>query len=200
MGNKLVLLPGFLAAFLVLFVSIYRTASVKYVFSQEPSPAPDAKIVTVDYGLPDPEMTPENPLWPARAFVDRIHASVTASDLERAALLLQDADLRLVAGLSMYERGKIEDSFVVLAKAEGYLLQSYETAYLSHETEQKEMFLHTLAHAALKHREILETIMTTSPEDARAVISRLLDTPKSTYDQASGALRDRNLVPPPNPF
>ncbi len=200
MRNKLALLPSLLVAFIVLFISIYKTASVKYVFSQEPSPTPANSVVNVDYPLPSPVMTPENFLWPAHAFADRLHASVATSEIERAELLLGDADNRLVSGRDMYNRGKIEESFVVLAKAEGYLFQSLEMAILSEQVEEKELFLAHLAIASLKHREILETILITSPEDGRAVMSRLLDTPKLVYELSSGELRNNGLTAPSNPF
>lgn len=200
MSQKLVSLPLLFVAFLILFVSIYRTASVKYVFSQAPSPTPSNFIVKIDYLLPRVPMTPENPLWPAQAVIDRLHSSMVVTDLNRANLYLEDADNRLVAGQAMYEKGKVEESFVVFQKAEGYLRQSYEMAALSQNPEEKEIFLHRLAMASLKHREILETILTTCPEDGGAIMSRLLDTPKLVFEQTTADLRSFGITPPQNPF
>lgn len=200
MSQKLVAPSLIFVAFLILFISIFKASSVKYVFSQAPSPTPSSPLALVNYPLPELSITPENPLWPAQAIIDRIQPTFAGGDLSRASLYLHDADSRLVAGRSMYERGKIEESFVVLQKSEGYLMQSYEMAYLSQNPEEKEVFLLKLSMAALKHREILETILATSPEDGRAVISRLLDTPKSVFDKTSADIRGYGLIPPVNPF
>lgn len=187
MKQKLAVLPFFILALIVLSISIFKTASVKYAFSQAPSPAPEdsgLEDIHIDYDLPEPPITPENPLWALHAVADMGETNHKK--------LLYSADIRLVAGARMFERGKAEDGVSVLEKAEQYLKLSYEAA----ETED----LYQIALASLKHRQVLETILVRIPEDGRAVITRILDVPKMVYETAASKLISAGLSSPEYPF
>jgi len=190
MIQRLAAVPLFFVAIFILTVSIFEAASVKYVFSQSPFPAP-AKQVRVDYVLPDLKLTPENPLWPFKVLVDNIDNSPES--------YLESADLRLVAGKDMFERGKIEEGIAVFEKGEMYLTKSLG-ALEPPSSEEKNAFLIKLSRASLKHREVLETILVQSPEDAKPTVATILDTPKLVYDASASALRSEGIVPPSNPF
>lgn len=191
MIQKLAALPLVLIAIFVLVVSVFETASVKYAFSQSPSPAPVAQI-KIDYMLPETELTPENPLWPFKVLVDNIDNSPWS--------FLESADLRLAAGRSMFDKGKIGESIVVFEKGEMYLAESLKSIEELDSSEERNMLLVKLSQASLKHREVLETILVQSPEDAKPIITEILDTPKVTYDEAASSLRREGIVPPSNPF
>jgi hypothetical protein len=61
-------------------------------------------------------------------------------------------------------------------------------------------FLEKLALSSLKHREVLETMSTQAPEDAKPVFNRIGDYCKKVYEQSSHALREMGKNPPPSPF
>src|SRR5690242_4265879 len=85
-------------ASLILIISIFRLAEVKYVFSQSPSPAPttNQKPISVDYDLPYPgSVTPDNILWPMKALRDKVWLSLTINPSKKADLELLIADKRL---------------------------------------------------------------------------------------------------------
>lgn len=185
MKQKLVVLSFFSFAFFILAVSIIKTASVKYVFSQAPSPPPeDFEMVDIEYVLPEPPITPENLFWALHAVID-----MTDTNPQK---LLYNADIRLVAGARMFEKGKVEESVLVLEKAEQYLKLSFEAAGPED--------LYQIALASLKHRQVLETILVRIPEDGRAVITRILDTPKTTYENSASKLLGAGLAVPEYPF
>ncbi len=193
MRKKLAALPIFLAAFFILAISVVRTASVKYVFSQEPSPAPvNFEELNIDYSLPEPGLAPDNIFWLVQAVIDMGESSPES--------YLENADVRLVAGKQMFENGKIEEAVAVLEKAELYLKQSYDEVVSQEGSPERNEFLYTLSLASLKHREILETILVHAPEDGRAVIARILDTPKIVYENSASELVSLGLSVPKYPF
>jgi hypothetical protein len=193
MGKRLAILPLFLVAFLVLAVSIFRTASVKYVFSQAPSPVPETpEIASIDYALPEPELTPESPLWPVKALLDMGEQSPQEH--------LKNADIRLVAGLRMFEGGKVEEAILVLEKAELHLKRSLDAAVETGDLPESGEILYTISVASLKHREVLETILPRMPEDGKAVITKILDIPKTVYNGSSSELVKAGLIAPEYPF
>lgn len=180
-------------AFLILGVSVYKSTSVKYVFSQAPSPAPNLyNHVNIDYTLPTPAIRPDSLFWPVQALADR--ADNTAVDC------LENADERLVSGAQMVGQGKVEEGYLVLEKASQYLEKSYELSRgLKDETERHD-FLHKISLASLKHREVLELILSTAPDDGRAVVTTILDAPKLVYEKSSEDLNLLGLTPPEYPF
>jgi len=192
MGKRIAALPTLFVAVLILLISVVRTASVKYVFSQAPSPSPETSTVTINYELPEPDVTPEDPLWPVQALIDM--GGKTAEEY------LYSADIRLVSGKQMFDKGKIEEGILVLQKAEQYLAKASEATVLWGDSHERSEFLYTLSLASLKHRQILETILPQAPEDSRAVISKILDTPKIIYETSSSELVDSGLTAPEYPF
>lgn len=193
MKQKLAILPLFLAAFLVLVVSILKTASVRYVFSQAPSPAPKNPAESaVSYDLPEVTIAPGDLLWPVQALIDMGETHPEA--------YLENADVRLVAGKGMFDAGKLEDGVLVLQKGEQYLARSLEAAMALPGSEEKDELTYKISLASLKHREVLETILVRAPEDGRAIVAKIIDIPKTVYDTSARELAKAGLSAPKYPF
>jgi len=193
MEKRLIFLPVFFVSFIILLVSFLKSASIEYAFSLSPSPAPESfNKVEVDYLLPDPLLTPESPFWFFQAVFDRFDKN--AQDY------LENADARLVAGLRMLNKGKIEESIVVFQKAEQYLRKSYDTALSESNGQKNGQLLYRISLASLKHREILESVLVRTPEDGRAVVVEILDIPKAIYEGSIPELIKQGLNPPEYPF
>lgn len=193
MKQKYYVLPQLVVAFLILAVSIYKASSVHYAFSQAPSPTPSSqKTLNITYQLPDPAITPESPFWPVQALIDK--TEVTPEDF------LENADVRIVAGKKMVEKGKVEEGYVVVSKAEQYLEHSYNLSFDIQDEDARYEFLNLLSEASLKHREVLEELLEIAPEDGRAVVVKIMDTPKMVYEKSSEMLLNAGLNAPSNPF
>src|SRR5690606_19219217 len=137
---------------------------------------------------PNPDITPESPLWPMKALIDRTNTSAES--------YLENADTRLVAGRTMVTKGKVEEGYVVLEKAEQYLQESYNKALQIEESNNKSEFLYKLALASLKHREVLEEVLSIAPDDGRPVVTRIMDTPKKIFEESSYNLERSGHNPP----
>jgi hypothetical protein len=192
-------------AFAILFTSVLRTASVKYVFSQETEvqeETQDNVSMEIDYVLPYPgRITPDSPLWPIKAFRDKVWLFLTSNLDKKAELKLLFADKRLAMSIILFERDKSEIAFSTLTKAEKYL---EEACVLEQESRQKgtdtSEFLIILSRASLKHRQTIDEILTIAPEDAKPGIGRVQDYPKEVYNKTRNALQGKGIPVVENPF
>lgn len=190
---------------LILLISVFRTASVKYEFtgvvlgSQNDETAP----MRVNYDLAFPgKVLPDNPLWPVKALRDRVWLATTTSHTRKAELLLLLADKRISASHTFFVENKPEVGYETLLKAEHYLsLAGEKMKQNSDEGLDQRDFIRQLALASLKHREVIELqILPIAPDDARPEILQTLDTTKKTYEEAVHLMNQHNLNLPENPF
>lgn len=190
---------------LILTTSIFRTAQVKYDFTASPSPTPDTHTghVHIQYLLPPTNyINPIHPLWPFKAAKDKLWLALTTNPLKKAQISLYLANNRLVYAKDLFENNKVDESVIVMEKAERYLVNAFEladTAYKQGNVDVS-LFVTELAIASLKHREILETIHDHSPEDAMPIISKIIDHPKSVFEKTTHYFNSVGEIPPNNPF
>lgn len=203
-----VILSTLILAFGILSFSVFRTASVKYSFSQSPDtiqnqgPSVLGESVEIDYYFPFPgRILPDSPLWPLKALRDKIWLLLTTNTSRKAELRLLFADKRIVSSKILFERDKAGVGFSTLTKAEKYL---EEASNLEAENRQKGLdtseFLTTLTKAALKHRQVIGEILRIAPEDAKPGIVKTQDYSKEVYKSARDALQEKGLSVPENPF
>ena len=84
-------------AFSILSISVLKAASIRYDFSAD-AKRDNAQIPQIDYQLPYPgRILPDHPLWPLKAFRDKLWLLVTLNRSRQAELLLLFADKRLVS-------------------------------------------------------------------------------------------------------
>src|SRR5437773_910009 len=98
-------------ALIILSISIFKLATIQYVFSQAPStPKPVfAQEVDIDYTLPYPgSIAPDNFLWPAKVLRDKVWVQFSLSSEKKAQTLLLIADKRLASSLSLFKENKPE--------------------------------------------------------------------------------------------
>lgn len=189
-------------ALLILFVSLVETSSIKYAFGARdiasPHPSP---IVDVTYSLPHPgEILPGNPLWKAKALRDKISLEFAGDSTNKSKFELHLADKRLAAGWELWQEGNTSEALSTLNKAEKYLFTSYTTLMdKSNHNEDREV-LRQLSYSSLKHREILEKVMSDCGDEARPLISQLLSTPKSVFENVSTEMIYLQMSAPANPF
>jgi len=201
----LIIASTLLLALGILFTSVFRTASVKYVFSQEngkKETSSEEENIEIDYALPYPgRIGPDNPLWSIKALRDKVWLVLTTNPTRKAELNLLFADKRIVMSKTLFEKDKSEIAFSTLTKAEKYL---EEACVIEQENRQNGMdtseFLTILSKASLKHRQVIDGILTIAPEDARPGISRVQDYSKEAYNQTRNALQGKGLPIVENPF
>src|SRR5260221_14462687 len=195
---------GFSLALVVLIISIFRIAEIKYVFSQAPSPTPTStpKVAEINYNLPYPgSILSDNILWPLKALRDRVWLTVTINPSKKADLYLLIADKRLADAKILFEKGKADLGILVLTKAEKYLESAEnEERIANKEGMDTKGFLGRFFLATLKHRQVLDQILTIAPEDAKPFISKTQNYSKNLYNEARNGLLEAGANAPQNPF
>lgn len=185
----------FILAFGILSISVFKTASPKFVFSAPaPTATPTSKPISIDYQLPYPgKILPDNLFWPLKAGRDKIWYTFTFNSEKKAELALLLANKRLLMSKELFEREKPDLAFSTLTKSVKYL----ETA----QTEGKsDDFLTKIATASLKHRQILREIMELAPADAKPEIILLDNKLRNIFKFAKESLNNKGLPAPINPF
>ena len=191
-----------LAAF-ILVVSVFRIAEVKYVFSQAPTPTPSTtKSVSIAYNLPYPgSVLSDSIFWPIKAMRDKVWLTLTVDPAKKADLYLLLADKRLADAEVMFTNDRADLGISVLTKAEKYLESAQSTERIAHkEGMDTTAFLGRLTLATLKHREVMDGMLSTAPEDAKPYIIKIEDYPKKLYEQAKNGLLEAGAKAPQNPY
>jgi len=205
MLKKLLLVSGvFTFAFAILSISILQSTSITYSFKANTSETSVLGIQTqeVNYQMPyEGKVLPDSPLWVLKAARDRIWYSITASHLKKAELALLFSDKRLVSAKILFERKKPDIAISTLVKGEKYLeIATAQEAIARSQGYDTSVFLERLAVASLKHRQMIESLISLVPEDGKPLVIKTEDYSKNTYRAVRDALNSKNLPIPINPF
>lgn len=201
-GRAISTILAFFIAFAILAVSLFRSASVKLVFSQSPSPSPAPEMEEVIYEFAYPgRILPDSPFWTAKVIRDKMWLSLTTNPLKRAEKLLLFADKRLASSKILFERKKPELAVSTLSKAEKYLEQAVKQERIAAERGMDTgEFLDKLAIASLKHRQVIEEEFSIAPEDAKPVMTETLNYPKQMFEEVKVTLGQEGRDLPVSPF
>jgi hypothetical protein len=207
----LVIFLVFLFAFTILFISVLRSASVKYSYKLEGADKTDSNIVGlneelegifIDYYLPSPgPILPDNPLWKVKALRDKLWLVITTKKENKVLLYLLFADKRLVAAKMLYEKGNYDLGFTTLSKAEIYLKQASDEEVKIRSGGVDTLNLATrIVKASYKHRQVIKQILLIAPNDGKTDIVILENTTRGIYGDKLPFFQGRGIVPPLDPF
>ena len=187
-----------LVAFLILTVSVLKSASVKYAYSPLVlgEKVEIKKALTVDYVLAYPgSIHPDNPLWYAKVLRDKVWYIMTFDTTKKIELNLLFADKRLNSSLELFKKSKPDLGYITLTKSQKYLEKSMPGSEFDSEYMKK------VATASLKHREVIESeILPLTPEDLRPGVIKNEDYSKEIYKKTRDLMISKGLVPPDNIF
>lgn len=183
----------------VLTTSIFRSVGPKYNFSSQVKTETPAVFETnVSYELAHPGILPNHPLWPLKAWRDKVWLFLTTDSARKAELHLLFADKRISAARSLFEQGEIELSILTAQKAEIYLGEATTQAELAFEKGLlSQEVLKRIGMAALKHKEVLEELRAIAPDDARPYLTKSINKTSMVFDTVVTLLAREgiNLLP-----
>lgn len=204
MYKKLALsIPVFLLAFTILTITLYKTSQNRYNFKYEPSPRPNpVTSINIPYELPQTgPLLPGNVLWPARPVFDKTLLTLTPNPHTKAKLHLKIANHRLATAQQLHQQEKYDLAITTIEKSEKYLQKAsdyeHQARLKGFDTYQ---LLEELSLATLKHRESLERMAASCPEDARPMVYKFLTTPKKVFEATKIALNEKGAPIVKNPF
>lgn len=188
----------------ILFISILRSASPEYTFSQPPSSSNDSsgKEMKIDYELASPgKVLPDSPLWPLKVARDKIWLAISPSHTRKAELNLLFADKRLGAAKILFEKGNYELGYPTLLKGETYLSEAFDHANRGKDQGMDvEWCLTRITLASLKHRQVIDEMLVVAPEDARPDIEKTKGISINVYKMARDELNELGKPIPESPF
>lgn len=193
-------------AFGILAISVFRSASVSYLFTA-PTPIPTvvlgAEVPDINYQIAYPGgILPDSPFWFFKALRDKVWLGFTTNPLKKAELALLFSDKRLEASKLLFEKGKPDIALSTLSKGEKYL----EVALVNEGIAKSRgmdtgSFLVKLATSSLKHRQVIEeNVLPLSPEDARPEVVKTENYSKDVYKAALILLNNLGIEGPESPF
>lgn len=180
-------------AFGILFISILRTAAVRYSFNTQvvSTYTQGGQLpADVDYGLVYPgSVLPGSPLWPIKALRDRVWVLATTDITKKMELYLLLSDKRLGAAQTLFSQKKYDLGISTLTKAEGYLKNaSHAEALARAGGADTKHFVYKLILASFKHREIIRSLAQLSPDDVRNQLVVIENYPRGLYGEKIGLL------------
>lgn len=190
-------------AFVILFISILRSASVHYEFGDskiDKMDTPDSEEVNYYLAYPGRVM-PDSPIWSLKVLRDKVWLRITTDGGKKAELLLLFADKRISASQILFDQNKPELAYSVLEKSQMYLIQAMEQTDKNKEDGYSITdFNIRLANASLKHYEVMQNILNLAPDDAKPKIIQLQNGPKKVFEFARNSLLEKGQPAPINPF
>lgn len=193
-------------AFLILLISVFRSASVKYEFSEATvKPQVEIKkesVEKIEYYLPYPgRVLPDSSLWFLKAFRDKIWLSFTTNTSRRAELKLLFADKRLAMSKILFEKGNPELGYSTLSKGEKYLEEASKEELFNRKKGIETLpFIQRLTLSSLKHVEVINEILLIAPEDAKPKLVEVKEYALKVYEDSRNALNEKGVKPSENPF
>lgn len=197
-------------AFAILFLSILRSASVRYEFLNANNTETEEingqfeelDKLKINYYLPSPGgVLPDHPLWPVKAVRDKLWLLVTSDPLKDAELNLLFADKRLAASYILFQKGESEMGYTTLTKAEKYLeAASNQEEKLRKSGINTQEFAERLVNASLKHQQIIKEILLVAPDDAKVLIAATEIYPKRVFRDKLNVIMSYGRPQIINPF
>lgn len=198
-------------AFLILFISVLRSASVRYSFSDVHADYTKEEIqretdeldnIEIDYYFAHPgSVLPDHVLWPVKVLRDKIWLFVTTDPAKKAELNLLFADKRIGSARILFEKGNPELGFTTLTKTQKYFEEACQLEQITREKGlNTDELTRRLTLAALKHRQAIKKIGLLAPEDAKPKIDEVENYAKTAYKEKAVLLYGEGKPVPKNPF
>ncbi|QLG69995.1 MAG: hypothetical protein CH104c_0765 [Candidatus Woesebacteria bacterium] len=184
--------------FLVLVVSILRSASLRHSsnFSPPSSRLEGEQKLSVNYYFASAGgVLPDHPLWVVKVLRDKFWLFLTPGPTRKSELNLLFSDKRLMAAKTLSQKGKYDLAYSVILKSHNYFV---EAANLEDEArkggDNTDELLLLLTKASLAHKEMIQSLQDSFPEDLRTGFPSIIEYLSGFYDRSSSYLKSKNII------
>lgn len=189
----------FTFGFLVLVVSILRSASLRhssnFSFSNTGLENGNQNLSFDYYFVSSGEVLPDHPFWIIKALRDKFWLFLTPGLTRKSELNLLFSDKRLMAAKILAQRKKYDLSYDTVLKSHNYFV---EAVNLESEARRKgyntDELLLLLTKASLAHKETINSIKDDFPDDLKTGMSSVTKYLSEFYDRSSSYLRSKSIV------
>lgn len=140
-----------------------------------------AKMKEVDYPLPYPGLLPDNPIYPLKAFRDRLISFFISDPVKKADFDLLQADKRLNASLYLFNQSNDKETIIstTISKGENYFEEGIaQLRQAKSEGKGTDASIKAFTKAAQKHEQVLTDMeLKASPQlkkDLASDVTRLM--------------------------
>lgn len=170
---------GFFFAFII-------TSSLTITHGKEitPTPTQENKVATqehVNYDLAFPGMLPDNPLYKLKVLRDKIIVSSIFDPSRKIEFYIKQTDKGILATAMLIDKNKIDLAQETALKAENNFTLISPQLYMLPKKPNKEFFKR-LETAALKHQEVLRSIIKRVPKDKQKVFETIIEFSKRNLE------------------
>lgn len=186
--NK-VILHFFFATLLFFTISLFQTS---YAYAQEVSQLATqaAKVKIIEYDLAYPGILPDNFLYKLKVLRDKVTVFLISDPRKKVDYYLLQADKGILATAMLVDQNKIDLAGETVLKAEhNYTLLTYELKKIPKKPDAK--YFQKLKIAALKHQEVLNSLLKRVPEDKQKVFNQVLEFSKRNLTTVELYQRER---------
>lgn len=183
----------------ILSVSLVSSSQIKYDFETfTAKKLSESKLESLTVLLPYTErILPDNPLWIAKASMERVPILLSGISPRRVENLLQLADKRLFVSIQLFKKSNFNLGVSTLTKAEKYLEQaSLEEKILRVEGVNTQELLKRISDTSLKHLEVIDEMAQECVEEAAPIVVQVKNIPQRIYQDANlhlGVLQENRL-------
>lgn len=188
----------FVFGFLVLVISILRSASLRHSSNFSPPAArlEDAQKLSVNYYFASAgDVLPDSPFWIVKVLRDKFWIFLTPGSTRKSELNLLLSDKRLMAAKTLIQKGKHDLAYTVILKSHSYFVEAvnleYEARKMGDNTDE---LLLLLTKASLARKEIMQSLQSSFPEDLRTAFPSIIEYLSGFYDRSSSYLKSKNIV------
>lgn len=147
----------------------------------------------VQYNLAFPGMLPDNPLYKLKVLRDKIMLALTNDPMKKIDFFLLQADKGILAAAMLVDKNKVDLASETAFKAEhNYTLLAQELWNLPKKPD--EAFFKRLETAALKHQEVLASLIKRVPDDKRNPFEQVLDFSKRNWESVKEYRDQRSIT------
>lgn len=147
-----------------------------------------ALVVAADTDLPNPGITPDNPLYFFDGMFEKLTLLFTYSGEKKLELRLNYAKERLAEAKKMAEEGKEKEAEIAKNKYEEEMDNAIESAENESDVTGKENALNRIEEAMIRHQEVMTRVLEQVPDQAKESIQKVIDKNSQGLQNAESAI------------
>lgn len=192
MGVRRLLLTALAVFSIIVILPLVSFAQGKNTASPTAQPkvetATPAAKPTVEYALPYPGILPDHPLYSLKMIRDRIVSWFISDPLKKAEYNLLQADKRLNSGIFLKEKGEMDLAVKSFVEGEEFLEKALDEAEKAQKAgKSTNALISKFSLAALKHQEVLQSVLETAPESAKKGLGDSLEKSQKSIERIKAA-------------
>lgn len=181
----------FILTYFVIVLLFFSTSFFLTGYAQDADTATEsAKVKIVEYDLAYPGILPDHFLYKLKVLRDKATVFLISDTRKKADYYLLQTDKGILATAMLIDQNKIDLAQETALKSEhNYTLLTYELKKIKDKPDDK--YFQKLKKAALKHQEVLKSLIKRVPQDKQSVFNQVLEFSERNLNTVEQYQRER---------